>query len=88
MAESVALYEARVTEQAAQLDLLNQDNEQGLQNEMQPSIEATTLSEDVGQVVEDDLRAEEEEIAELERKKRSLEERVSSMEKDLGGLLR
>ncbi|KFY09016.1 hypothetical protein V492_05697, partial [Pseudogymnoascus sp. VKM F-4246] len=34
------------------------------------------------------LRQEEEEIQELERKKKELEERVSGMERDLGGLLR
>lgn len=34
------------------------------------------------------IRMEEEEIRELERKKRELEERVSGMERDLGGLLR
>ena len=33
-------------------------------------------------------RQEEEEIKELERKKRGLEDRVSGMERDLGGLLR
>lgn len=35
-----------------------------------------------------DARQEEKEIKELERKKRGLEERVSGMERDLGGLLR
>lgn len=35
-----------------------------------------------------DLEREEEEIRELERKKRGLEERVSGMERDLGGLMR
>ncbi|KAG9234224.1 DASH complex subunit Spc34 [Amylocarpus encephaloides] len=40
------------------------------------------------QVTDDDLRREEEEIRELERKKRELEDRVSGMERDLGGLLR
>ena len=36
----------------------------------------------------EDIKMEEEEILELEKKKRSLEDRVSGMEKDLGGLLR
>ncbi|KAK6579960.1 hypothetical protein PZA11_007668 [Diplocarpon coronariae] len=39
-------------------------------------------------VTDDDLMAEEDEIRELERKKRVLEEMVSGMERDLGGLLR
>jgi hypothetical protein len=38
-------------------------------------------------VTDDDLRAEEQAITELEQKKRELEERVASMERDLGGLL-
>lgn len=36
----------------------------------------------------DEMRKNEEEIAELERKKRGLEERVTGMEKDLAGVLR
>lgn len=39
-------------------------------------------------VTDEDLRCEEEEIGELERKKKELEDRVSGMERDLGGLLR
>lgn len=35
-----------------------------------------------------DFRAEQEEIQELEKKKRALEDRVAGMERDLGGLLR
>lgn len=38
-------------------------------------------------VSDDDLRAEEDAIRELEMRKRALEERVAGMEKDLGGLL-
>ena len=36
----------------------------------------------------EDLEREEEEIKELENRKRMLEDRVSGMERDLGGLLR
>ena len=36
----------------------------------------------------EDLWREEEEIRDLENKKRALEDRVSGMERDLGGLLR
>lgn len=35
-----------------------------------------------------DLQREEEEVQELERKKQSLEERVTGMERDLGGLMK
>ena len=36
----------------------------------------------------EDLEREEQEVKELERKKRGLEERVEGMERDLGGLMR
>lgn len=36
----------------------------------------------------EDLQQEEEEIRALERKKRTLEDRVAGMEKDIGGLMR
>lgn len=39
-------------------------------------------------ITAEDLENEEQEIRELERKKRALEDRVSGMERDLGGLLR
>lgn len=39
-------------------------------------------------ITAEQLEREEQEIRELERKKRTLEERVSGMERDLGGLLR
>ena len=39
-------------------------------------------------LTKEDLEREEEEIKELERKKRGLEERVTGMERDLGGLMR
>jgi hypothetical protein len=36
----------------------------------------------------EDMQREEAEIRELEQKKKALEERVTGMEKDLGGLMR
>ena len=40
------------------------------------------------QITAEDFLREEEEIRDLEKKKRALENRVSEMERDLGGLLR
>lgn len=42
----------------------------------------------VAPMTKEDLMREEEEIRELERKKRGLEDRVTGMERDLGGLMR
>jgi hypothetical protein len=45
------------------------------------------VNPEVMDVTDADLNRELEEIRELERKKRSLEDRVNGMERDLGGLL-
>ncbi|RAH43356.1 uncharacterized protein BO95DRAFT_455072 [Aspergillus brunneoviolaceus CBS 621.78] len=46
-----------------------------------------TLQSEVADVTDADLAREMEEIRELERRKRTLEDRVNGMERDLGGLL-
>ena len=89
VAESVALYEAKVDSQTAQLDSMNKnfDNAED-DDEDQETMAVVEHHHEVAAITEDDLLAEEQEIRDLERKKRALEERVSSMDKDLGGLLR
>lgn len=90
MAESVALYEARVASQTAQLDRMNKTLDKSRDHDEEGD-EATAFVEphrDVAPITDDELRAEEQTIRDLEQKKRALEERVASMEKDLGGLLR
>ena len=56
------------------------------------STAASELKRPFGQKTENtteaDLRQEEEEIRELEKRKAALETRVTGMERDLGGLLR
>lgn len=47
-----------------------------------------TPQQEVVNVTDEDIARELEEIRKLERKKRALEERVSGMERDLGGLMR
>ena len=88
MTSSIEYYETEVARQTARLDKMSkpsefQENgsdedagggEEGLEQTVPLSIE--------------DLKKEEEEIKDLERKKQSLEDRVSGMEKDLGGLMR
>ncbi|KAG9251132.1 DASH complex subunit Spc34 [Emericellopsis atlantica] len=76
---TLGYYEGRVAEQAAQLaeykhDWMDDDEEeeQGADNDVW---------------TEDDLRREEEEARELEGKKRELQRRLKTMEKDLGGLM-
>jgi chromosome segregation ATPase len=90
VAESVALYEARVASQTAQLDRMNKklDNGQDDGVEDEQAIASAEPQHEVAPITDGDLRAEEQAIRELEQKRRALEERVASMEKDLGGLLR
>lgn len=86
---SIHRYETRVEKQAAQLARMNRHKDHvGDDDEMEDEEEEV---EDVApemEVTEDDIQRENELIAELEKKKQLLEERVSGMERDLGGLLR
>lgn len=83
---SMEKYEALVAQQSEELGRINQSNPFDFRDEKLNNL-AGKSSEDV-HMTEDDLRREEEGIAELERKKQVLEERVHGMEKDLGGLMR
>lgn len=80
---NIAHYEARVAEQARELQAMNR-----------PTGRTEEVEEDVGDVeikiplTKEDLEREEAEIRELERKKKGLENRVTGMERDLGGLMR
>ena len=97
LSSSLLDLEARVAKQASQLDRMNrprgfedEDDDDG-GNEVDPGDDtqvyvSTTVSDE--EVVPVDIQQEAEEIKELERKKRVLEDRVGGMEKDLGGLLR
>lgn len=91
LSSSIAHYESRVSKQAMQLDRMNHPKELEAEDESDDPDEAQLK---VPAIIEDpestvaDLQREEEEIRELEKKKRGLEDRVSGMERDLGGLLR
>lgn len=90
VADSLALYEAKVASQAAQLNRVNKTSDGDEDYEEGDRAPGTGLDarREAAPVSDAELRAEEREIAELEQRKRALEERVISMEKDLGGLLR
>ncbi|KAI9881219.1 MAG: hypothetical protein M1830_007197 [Pleopsidium flavum] len=94
LSSSIARQEARVEKQAAQLDKMNRpkefdEDEEDLDrdNVNERRLDAPAGIEET-QVNSVDPMREEEEIKELEKKKRGLEDRVSGMERDLGGLLR
>ncbi|PNP56647.1 hypothetical protein THARTR1_03343 [Trichoderma harzianum] len=78
---TMAYYEAKVAEQAEQLASMNKDwMDQSEKSQEEPQ-------EGGGdEWTEDDLRREEEEARQMEAKKRELQARLKSMEKDLGAL--
>ena len=86
---SISRYESRVSKQTSQLAKLNRQKDGSEDEEVDDDREGAGDALTTGiQVTEEDIQNELEEIAELEKKKRVLEERVSGMERDLGGLLR
>ncbi|KAL8700062.1 MAG: hypothetical protein Q9224_001137 [Gallowayella concinna] len=90
---SVSRYEARVSKQAAQLAKRNRREESNDDQDDTSLGESADLKLNDGRLNEApitaaDLEREEQEIRELERKKQTLEDRLSGMERDLGGLLR
>ncbi|BCS22947.1 uncharacterized protein APUU_31172A [Aspergillus puulaauensis] len=83
VSESIAELEERVARNTAELEIMSRsygDDYDDFDN-------ASPVNPEVTDVTDADLDRELEEIQELERKKRSLEDRVNGMERDLGGLL-
>ncbi|OXV07688.1 hypothetical protein Egran_04548 [Elaphomyces granulatus] len=84
VSDSIAQLEARVAKNAAQLDRLNRsygdpDDDREPFEIRQP---------DTVDITDEDIERELDEIHELEQKKRVLEDRVTGLERDLGGLRR
>ena len=80
-----------MNEQSAELSRMNGISSAGLDDEADEELVAgggATPESDQQPTSVEDLRREEEGIAELERRKRMLEERVDGIEKDIGGLMR
>ncbi|KAI1809128.1 DASH complex, subunit Spc34 [Poronia punctata] len=81
---TLAYYEAKVEGQTEALRQMNKDHWMDDDEDGDPEPEAD-LSEQIE--TEEDLLRIQEEVRELERKKKDLQIRLRSMEKDLGGLL-
>ncbi|WYZ34309.1 hypothetical protein EsH8_I_000585 [Colletotrichum jinshuiense] len=82
---TLAYYEAKVAEHQATLERMNKDHWMGEGDEEQDVPEDEDEGGDL--MTEEDLRAEEEVVRELDKKKRELQQRLRAMDKDLGGLL-
>ncbi|KAL9586098.1 MAG: hypothetical protein Q9212_001136 [Teloschistes hypoglaucus] len=94
LTSSIARYEARVSKHTSQLAKMNRRGDLSQEvDDYELDEHGSTRNDDATKLTEtlitvEDLEKEEQEIRELERKKRALEDRVSGMERDLGGLLR
>ena len=90
LTSSIARFESRVSKQTGQLAKMNKGKYAGAddENSEPDGFDESQNEYEQTQTTAEDLLKEEDEIRELEKKKRTLEERVSSMERDLGGLLR
>jgi len=86
LAASIQHYETKVAEQTSQLSRMNRSRDYGSDYDGEETVEEEPIA--TSEFTEEDMRLEEEEILELERKKRNLEERVSAMEKDINGVMR
>jgi predicted nucleic acid-binding Zn-ribbon protein len=92
LASSIAHHESRVNKQTAQLNRMNRPQDYNGDGDEEDNLSSQDManesSEQEVEITEEDLKKEEYEISELEKKKKALEGRVHEMEKDLGGLLR
>lgn len=91
---SIARYESKVARQTAQLAKMNKhkDGDGDFDDGDDEALEDEDVNAFQGQgeihVTEEDIRREDDEIRELEKKKGQLEDWVKGMERDLGGLSR
>ncbi|KKK18929.1 hypothetical protein P175DRAFT_0434781 [Aspergillus ochraceoroseus IBT 24754] len=82
--DSIAELEERVAKNTVELENMSRSYEDDHDDFENPG----SLQSEAAGVSDADIEQEMEEIRELERKKRSLEARVTGMDRDLGGLLR
>lgn len=83
IADSVSQLEDRVAANAAELEQMRRSYEDDEDDFSPPPVSQSNVPE----ITDEDIEREMAEIAELERKKRTLEARVTGMDRDLGGLM-
>lgn len=82
ISESIAQLEGRVATNTAELDQMRHSYED--EDDFSP---APVAQSEVPEVTDEDIEQELAEIRVLEQRKRRLEERVTGMDRDLGGLI-
>ena len=87
---SIAQYEALVAKQTEELDRANNAgyDDHDFTTEGADKIDSSSVSGPAERYGPEDFMREEAEMKELEQKKQNLEDRVSGIDKDLGGLMR
>ena len=91
LASSIDRYKARIAKQISQLDRMNRrdtHDDGGEEYLYDSDDDEVPVLPEVLHITAEEIEREEEEMRELEKKKRGLLDRVTSMERDLGGLLR
>ncbi|KAJ5233699.1 uncharacterized protein N7469_005465 [Penicillium citrinum] len=84
IADSVAQLENRVARNTAELEQMRHSYDDDDENDFSPP---PVSQQDIPEITDEDLERELAEIAELERKKRALEARVTGMDRDFNGLM-
>jgi hypothetical protein len=82
---TLAYYEGKVAEQQGALERMNLERVRDEEEEEEE--ESKHGAEEIVGMTEEDLRREEAEVRELDKKKRELQARLRAIERDLGGLL-
>lgn len=83
ISDSIAELEDRVAANSAELEQMRHSYD----DEDSHDVPTPVSPPDVPEVTDEDIERELAEIRDLERRKRKLQDRVSGMERDLGGLL-
>lgn len=88
---TLAYYEAKVAEQSERLVRMNKRpddfGDEDAENDADEGEDPVNNGDMDSLMTEEDLRREEAEVRELDKKKKELQERLRTMDKDLGGLL-
>ena len=89
LTSSIKRYEARIAQQTVQLEKINKRSQYSDTEDAKAEHNYDNAKSPLNiQVTAGDIQREEEEMRELEKKKQGLVDQVSSMDRDLGGLLR
>jgi hypothetical protein len=84
---TLAYYETRVHEQAQALERRTKDHQREEDDDLEDDELQTAVEERRDDFTIEELRQEEDDVRELEKKKKELQNRLKATEKDLGGLL-